>query len=144
MSFICLPASDNFLVLTKVATSSTATFSFVATVNRVTEKGQVENFLCACPLMERCNCKRQAKILIHPTVKLLNYNKQQTVQKRICEQDRGKYLMFAICAEVLDCDCCQGCSPPDWIRLIRVTSICSRFSNQDNKSLWHWYKSSVD
>ena len=25
--------------------------------NWITEKGQVENFLCACPLRERCNCK---------------------------------------------------------------------------------------
>jgi hypothetical protein len=24
---------------------------------RINEKGQVENFLCACPLRERCNCK---------------------------------------------------------------------------------------
>jgi hypothetical protein len=34
--------------------------------NWMTEKGQVENFLCACPLRERCNCKCEAKIAIHP------------------------------------------------------------------------------
>ena len=63
--------------------------------NWITEKGQVENFLCACPLRERCNCKCEAKIAVHPAMTILYFNKPHTAQDHACEVDKGKFLKFA-------------------------------------------------
>jgi hypothetical protein len=43
--------------------------------NWITEKGQVEKFLCACLLRERCNCKCKPKIVNYPTVTILYFSK---------------------------------------------------------------------
>jgi hypothetical protein len=59
---------------------------------------EVENFLCACPLRDRCNCKCEAKIAIHPTMTILYFSKPHTAQDHACELDKGIFLKFA-CAK---------------------------------------------
>jgi hypothetical protein len=84
-------------------------FDFQFRRNWITEKGQVENFLCACPLRERCNCKCEAKIAIHPTMTILYFSKQHTAQDHACELDKGKWCLevfkpYSIGKQILESD----------------------------------------
>jgi hypothetical protein len=57
-------------------------------------KGDVMNFLCACPLRERCGCECEAKIAYQPAVVILFFHKAHSARDHVCERDQSKYLTF--------------------------------------------------